>query len=189
MAYQLESFRPTWHLAVDSCCLLGEARRGEARQGEVEHQAALTLAECAWVLRSVRSGILGSQTVSPVSRLVWTESPTWCKTKQHKWYLPLESLSVGQQCVLNSHKVQIATYRLAWTDIRSNTGSLCSWFCRVLGAGDGPKRQRGSVSHPDSVPAGPFLPCWSWWCVPCPENQPCKGRRYSPPSLCSACKM
>lgn len=44
-------------------------RRGEARSS-------------AWASRSASSGILGRQTVSPVSAPVWTDPPASCETKQ-----------------------------------------------------------------------------------------------------------
>lgn len=125
-AYMPRTTNTNTHSGTSAPVLLGNmeslcrqllfVRRGEARQGEVEHYAALSLAECALALRSASSGILGSQTVSPVNRLVWTESPTWCKTKQHSD--PLEPLSVGQQCVLNSHKIY-------WSEVKPGVTLGC----------------------------------------------------------------
>lgn len=86
---QIHFFKLTLHLSAGSCCLLSEAR-----QGEVGLYAALSLGHCVRVLRSASSGILGSQTVSPVSRLVWTDSPHGARLS-NKTVSPFQGLVIG----------------------------------------------------------------------------------------------
>lgn len=86
------------------CRQLLFVRRGEARSPTKQARVWVSVEECPfWYFRQSDSVTCQQTSLDTVSHMVQGEAT--------QRYLPLESLSAGQQCVLNSHKVQIATRR------------------------------------------------------------------------------
>lgn len=141
----------------------GKARRGQALSSKEFGWVCLIVEECPfWYFRQSDTVTCQQTSLDRIAHMVQDQA-----TQQ---YRSLESLSLGQLCELSSHRAQLATFRLVSTTTRSNTRSPCGWYCRVVGARDGSKRQRGSLLLLDSISAGAFFSNWSWWCTSCSEN-------------------
>lgn len=160
MVRQLQSFGPTWHPIADSCRLLGEARHAGQR-------AAPRVGQYSWVRRSACSGIPG-------------EPQCHVSADESVQILPPGVWSGSQTITLAGPRSVGADRQQPHLTPRLNGGPLYSWCCRVDGAKDEPKRERGSVLHPDGGPAGPVRPCWARRRPFRPENKHRQGGRYEP---------